>query len=65
MNLKGLKWAEQQVILDNLGLAAPVSTVGSEMSGKIQLLNEWGIDVAAKVNWDLRQKVDEFRLSFR
>ena len=65
MNLKGMKRTEQQVILDNLGLAAPASTVGSEMSGKIQLLNERGMDVAAKVNSDLRQKVDEFRMSFR
>ena len=65
MNLKGMKRTEQQVILDNLGFAPPASTVGSEMSGKIQLLNERGMDVAAKVNSDLRQKVDEFRMSFR
>jgi hypothetical protein len=66
MNLKGMKRTEQQSILDNLGFSAPSATVGSEVSGKIQLLNERGMDVAARVNSDLtqmRQKVDEFRMT--
>ncbi len=33
MTLNDMKWPEKQSILDNLGFAAPSSTVGSEVSG--------------------------------
>jgi len=64
MNLKGMKRSEQQAAAEKLGFASS-SMATPDVS---KLLSEKSSDVAAKVNSDLtqmRQKVDEFRLSFR
>lgn len=76
MQLKGLKRNEQAAMLEKFGLdpvnankgAASGVTSSSLMSERVQALQDQGKDVAAKVNSDLnqmRQKVDDFRKSFR
>ena len=76
MNLKGLKRNEQVNMLEKYGLD-PVSALKSVTSGltsativseRVQALQDQGSTVAAKMNSDLsqmRQKVDDFRKSFR
>jgi hypothetical protein len=65
MSLKGMKRIDQQAAAEKLGFSSLGTTTGADVS---KLLSEKSSDVAAKVNSDLtqmRQKVDEFRLSFR
>ena len=76
MNLKGMKRNEQIGYLEKFGVD-PVSAVkgvtagltgATIVSGRLQGLQDQGSTVAAKVNSDLsqmRQKVDDFRKSFR
>jgi hypothetical protein len=76
MSLKGLKRGEQAAMLEKLGLD-PSSALKGATSGvtgativseHVQALQDQGSNVAAKVNSDLtqmRQKVDEFRKTFR
>lgn len=76
MNLKGIKRNEQVSMLEKLGVD-PVNALKSVTSGltsativseRVQALQDQGSTVAAKMNSDLsqmRQKVDDFRKSFR
>jgi hypothetical protein len=76
MNMKGLKRQEQVGMLEKFGVD-PVSAVKGVSAGltgaaivseRVQALQDQGSTVAAKVNSDLnqmRQKVDDFRKSFR
>lgn len=76
MALKGMKRTEQAVILERFGLDPVTALKGAHVgvtsativSERVQALQDRGNDVAAKVNSDLvnmRQKVDDFRKSFR
>lgn len=76
LSLKGFKRNEQAAMLEKFGvdpanaLKGVTATVTSAtiMSERVQALQDQGSTVAAKVNTDLsqmRQKVDEFRKTFR
>lgn len=76
MTLKGMKRPEQAAMLEKFGLDPETALKGAAagVSGativneRVQALQGKSSDVAAKVNSDLnqmRQKVDEFRKSFR
>lgn len=76
MNLKGIKRNEQTNMLEKFGLD-PVNALKGVTAGltgativseRVQALQDQGSTVAAKMNSDLsqmRQKVDDFRKSFR
>lgn len=76
MNLKGMKRPEQVTLLEKFGFDTPSALKGatagltsaSIVSERVQQLQDQGSTVAAKVNSDLnqmRQKVDDFRKTFR
>jgi len=76
MNLKGMNRNEQVVMLEEFGVdpVSAMKTVTAGLTGativseRVQALQDQGSTVAAKVNSDLsqmRQKVDDFRKSFR
>ena len=78
MSLKGMKRTDQAVILEKFGLDPVTALKGAHVgvtsativTERVQALQDrlGGSDVAAKVNSDLtqmRQKVDDFRKSFR
>lgn len=76
MSLKGMKRNEQAAHLEKFGLdpvnamkgAAAGITGATIVSERVQALQDQGSTVASKVNSDLsqmRQKVDDFRKSFR
>jgi len=76
MNLKGMNRNEQVVMLEKFGVdpVSAMKTVTAGLTGAtivsehVQALQDQGSTVAAKVNSDLsqmRQKVDDFRKSFR
>lgn len=76
MTLKGFKRTEQAAMLEKFGVD-PVTALKGATAGvsgativneRVEALQSKSSDVAAKVNSDLnqmRQKVDEFRRSFR
>lgn len=76
MSVKGMKRIEQAAVLEKFGVD-PVNAMKGATTGvtsakivseRVQALQEQGTTVAAKVNSDLnqmRQKVDDFRMSFR
>jgi len=75
MNLKGMKRNEQAAMLEKFGVdpmtamkGAAVGAASTTMTENIQALQDRSSDVAAKVNSDLyqmRQKVEDFRKTFR
>jgi hypothetical protein len=76
MSVKGMKRIEQAAVLEKFGVdpvnamkgAATGVTSAKIVSERVQALQDQGSTVAAKVNSDLnqmRQKVDDFRMSFR
>jgi len=75
-SLKGMKRMEQAAVLEKFGMdpanalkgATTGVTSATIVSERVQALQDQGSNVAAKVNSDLhqmRQKVDDFRKSFR
>jgi hypothetical protein len=76
LSVKGLKRTEQAAVLEKFGVdpvnamkgAATGVTSAKIVSERVKELQDQGSTVAAKVNSDLnqmRQKVDDFRMSFR